>query len=66
MWYPSEAHTERERVSPGEIVAAVEADLGAIVREDLESNGPGISGKTPARAKANMVSTGPGTEYWLP
>lgn len=66
MWYSSASQNQHEQVPPNEIVATAESDLHTIAGEDVKSAEPSLSVKALGCSKANMASTGPGSEYWLP
>ena len=66
MWYLSPSQDRHDEVAPKEMVVVVEPDLRLTALGDVKSSAPGISAKTRVRSQGTAVSSGPGTEYWLP
>jgi hypothetical protein len=66
MWYLSPSQDLHEGTAPEEIAAAVEPDLRPTAPDDLKSIVPGLAAKALACPPVSRVSTGPGSEYWLP
>ena len=66
MWYPTPLQDQYDQAPPADTVAAVERDLRALRRADVESSEPDPAANALALSTADIASASPGSEYWLP